>query len=242
MALSPILAELGMDRYDRNARLRPALLALLPAMLPVAVWAPGLWTAAGAAGALVTTCGLLYLLSRYARVAGRRYEKRMLQRDGGWATTRRLRHADDAIDPVTKGRYHAALARHGHAIPTAEQEQADPKAADAHYGSAVNWLKEQTRGAEHKLLLDENVDYGFRRNLAGLKPLGVTVTLAALAADCALLLHGRAFQDARWATGVGVAGVLVIGLSAWLVLVTQAFVQDAADAYADRLLKQCERL
>src|SRR3954466_15200621 len=64
LGLESSLTELGFDRYDRNARLRPALLVVLPMLLVVAIWLPAVWTTAGALFTLVSACGATYLLAR----------------------------------------------------------------------------------------------------------------------------------------------------------------------------------
>jgi hypothetical protein len=166
----------------------------------------------------------------------------MLAQDGGWTTTRRLRHQDHVVDLVTKARYHAVLRAKGLEIPTSEQEMADPRMADAQYSSAVNWLREQTRGDQYKLLLDENIDYGFRRNLVALKPAGILVLVASITFDGYLLYAGKVTQDTRWLAGGALVLILFMALGAWLFILRKSFVQDAADAYADRLLRCCEKL
>ena len=48
------------------------------------------------------------------------------------------------------------------------------------YASAVKWLQERCRGKAFPLVEKENAEYGFRRNLRGLKPIGITACLVAL--------------------------------------------------------------
>ena len=67
----------GMDRYDRNARLHPALLTLLPAFLFVFVWFPALWTQFGAIAAFVVACGVLFALTRFVRKLGHKVERKL---------------------------------------------------------------------------------------------------------------------------------------------------------------------
>ena len=237
-----ILAELGLDRYDRNARLRPALIVCLPVLLAVAVWLPDLWSFMGGLVSLVAACGALYLLSRYARYAGRRLERRMLRDAGGWNTTHMLRHRDDRLSAVTKERYHGALRARSLPMPSPAEELADPSQADACYASAADWLRGRTRGPEHKLLLDENIDYGFRRNLVGMRPLGITLCLLSLAGDGVLLFLKRNAHDARWTAGMALAVLFVGILLGWAFVLRRPFVEDASEAYAKRLLEHSDRL
>jgi hypothetical protein len=109
-------------------------------------------------------------------------EKRLLAEWNGWPTTIWLRHRDDNLPQLVRARYHAFFARNVplYVTPTKQQEAADPKAADAIYASAVKWLQERCRGKAFPLVEKENAEYGFRRNLRGLKPIGLTACCAAL--------------------------------------------------------------
>jgi hypothetical protein len=234
------LLKLVTDRYDRNARLRPALLVLLPIILLVAVWWPQLWTVVGGLISLLGASGVIFLLSRYARTAGRRLQAQMTAEDGGLASTRMLRHSDQLVSPVTKSRYHDFLRSNGLPIPSAEDEAADPGHADACYQSACDWLREQTRGPAHSLLLDENIDYGFRRNLVGMKPLGMTLTVLAFVANAVMLYISRATMDTRWTLGAVLAAGLAVLLLIWIGFLRRSFVEDASVAYSQRLLAFCD--
>jgi hypothetical protein len=76
------------------------------------------------------------------------------------------------------------------ALPTAEEERADPEGADRAYESVTAWLRTQTRDTKtFSILFRENISYGFRRNLWGLKPLGVTIALLAASASTAFMLY-----------------------------------------------------
>jgi hypothetical protein len=62
-----LMKDLGLDRYEWNARLRPALIVLLPAWLVIAIWLPQIWTRLVGFSSLLVTCGLTYLLAQLAR-------------------------------------------------------------------------------------------------------------------------------------------------------------------------------
>lgn len=142
------------DTYGRRARLYPALLTLLPPVAALFAWMPTLvggQSLAALVGA-AASFGLLYALASISRSAGKRTEKRLLAKWGSWPTTIMLRHGCADIPAPTKARYHQYLAQCGSwdGAPSAELEQADPAANDDAYASAVQWLKEQRRGAEFR--------------------------------------------------------------------------------------------
>jgi len=158
------------DSYNRVARLYPALLALAPILCSAIVVFPSLVAniPRSTAAAFGLSC-LAYFLASLARSRGKMIEERLLANWGGWPTTVMLRHRDNRIDPVTKARYHAALAAlcPDLTMPSAADERSAPPVADE-------------RGPEYPMLHRENASYGFRRNMLGLKPIALAV--AAIAA------------------------------------------------------------
>jgi hypothetical protein len=72
----------------------------------------------------------------------------------------------------------------GLTIPSAVEEQQNPAEADKRYCSAVNWLREQRRDKEKFFLIhEENIQSGFRRNLLGVKGIGIIFCAVALLLD-----------------------------------------------------------
>ena len=73
------------DKYSRQARLYPALILLTPALLLVIALFPGLLT--NEIGKILLTIlfsvGALYFLASLSRTAGKKTERRLLERWGG---------------------------------------------------------------------------------------------------------------------------------------------------------------
>jgi len=244
------------DPYERQARLYPALLALLPllAMLGL-LYAPATTALAGTLTVLVS-CGGLYFMTSVCREFGKRLEERLYGEWGGKPSTLLLRHRDRTIESVTKLRYHAFLAaKIGRAFPDSEQETQNPEKADDLYQSGVRWLLNHTRPDDTKrfdLLLKENISYGFRRNALGIKPMGLTIAVGCLLwvlVRQALILFTSAcpFNDigALWRLPENVAASLIVSvamLAAWLFFFTKATVRTAAFTYAETLLRACDVL
>lgn len=238
-----ILQDVGLDRYDRDARLKPALFAVLPIVMVALAWTPRLWTEKTGIVALLTAFGVTFLLSRAARVSGRNVEKRLFDNGASLPSVTLLRWQDSAIDPHTKQRYHTFLSRCGHALPSIEEERADPAGADSRYRSASRWLLEQTRDREKfSLLREENIDYGFRRNLLGLKPAALMIALIALTINGAVFWAQTTWHTEDWVTFLILGFAILCAVSAWIALVKPKFVRDAATSYAIRLLAHCDHL
>jgi hypothetical protein len=253
MRLDDIVAKVT-DPYDRQARLYPALLCLLPLLALVALlYAPNVSALTGVV-TLAVSCGGLFLMTNICREMGKRLEDRLYREWGGKPTTQLLRHRDGSIDSVTKRRYHAFLAAKINAtFPDAEQEKSDPAKADEAYQSGARWLLDHTRpddGKKFDLLFRDNVTYGFRRNALGARPLGIVIAIGCLvwvlAKDDVLFAGGKIVH---WSVlgelsppaiaSLAVSGVMLL---VWLFFFTKSSLRTAAFTYAEMLLRTCDTL
>jgi hypothetical protein len=250
------------DSYSRQARLFPGLLTLFPIILTAIAWFPRLVTSSWGATLVTigTSCGLLYGLSVLSRSRGKKAERRLLAEWGGWPTTLWLRHRDHNLPPPVCARYHAFFARNVRLFvaPTEQQEAADPKAADDAYASAVKWLQERCRGKAFPLVEKENAEYGFRRNLRGLKPIGLAACLVALLISAlAVIWRYEALLPAISSmsmksilaalagikpAAIGAICVDVAAIVGWITVVRDDWVRDAGDQFARALLANCDTL
>lgn len=239
-----------MDRYERQARLYPALLAGAP-LLAIAIGIYGVpLEPKGGLIALLASFGIVYLLATISRELGKRMENEIFSAWGGKPTTQILRHRDATIDSVTKARYHAFLAKKINTpFPTAERELADPSAADATYASGARWLLDHTRDTtSFPLVFKELIAYGFRRNSLGLKPIAIMIALLSLlwllgAND--VITAGGFHADALAALPMQARVVGAIDLALliiWIFFISRRTVRTAAFMYADLLLRACDTL
>ncbi|HTE20312.1 MAG TPA: hypothetical protein VK689_18255 [Armatimonadota bacterium] len=233
------------DKYAWQARIFPALLVLLPIGIAVIAWVPKIEDQVKPVLGILTGAGTLVLLAHLARSAGKRAEERLVAKWGGLPSTLLLRHRDTRIDPVTKRRYHERLAQlvPGLKLSTPAEENADPMAADQAYVSCGNFLRARTRDEKKfPLLLNENISYGFRRNLFGLRPLGLLISLCGVA-GCVWKLD-QDLQARLPVSPLVVASLLFcVGFAAfWIFVVNAAWVRQAADDYAIRLLETIDQL
>lgn len=239
------------DFYTLRARVYPALISLVPLLAQLVAYFPELPTNAigKALFTIAGSTGLLYLLAIISRSAGKKTEKRLLRKWGGWPTTIWLRHRDANVLPGTKQRYHEYLQAHIHnaSIPTEEQERRDPDAADQEYASAVQWLKEQRRGEEYSLINKENTEYGFRRNMRGLKGIAIAISLLGVLASAVTVgieVANRTVEVTEMLSGLwlplGAGLVGVVAFLVWAIGVNDAWVREAGDQYARALLASCD--
>ncbi len=234
------------DRYNREARLYPALLVALPAVLALFAWFPALRTVGPALVALLGFCGGIVWLSHLARDHGKALEAQHYASWDGMPSTAMLRHRDTRLPAPLKGRYKGFLQKQlpDPPFPSAEDEQRDPATADAIYASAGAWLLSHTRDrARFALLFEENVNYGFRRNFWALKPVALAVAVFSLLISLGAMVTSYMRAGTEPAIEAAVATGLVSLYALFVIVrVNRDWVRLAAEAYARQLLAACDVL
>ena len=172
-----------IESYARRARVYPVLLAALPGLALAAVMVS--WKELGISHLIATTAAgfLLYAFGDLARRLGKKYEEAIYCELGGKPSTTMLRFCDGTFDDTTKAAWLKFLAtKVTGKPPTPEREKADLKSADLYYDRCGNWLRENTRDQKKfNLLFEELTTYGYRRNIYGLKWLGLELNLLVVA-------------------------------------------------------------
>jgi hypothetical protein len=235
----------GLDDYARNARLKPAFLVVLPMALTVAVLGFKQSATEGTLFGLASSLGFTFLLSQLVRDRGKARELWLFEEWGGKPSTAMLRHNDPRLNVNTRARYHKRLSAMlpETSLPSAEQEKENPAEADAAYASYGDYLLAKTRDKERfQLLFQENVNYGFRRNLWAMKPVGIAISILSIAA-LAIITRWEARGDAvSWFANLTAIAIVAMLLTWWLVRITPSWVKIVGDAYAMRLLASIDEL
>jgi hypothetical protein len=231
------------DAYSLRARLFPALIAVAPAIAALALMIS--WKSFGVSNAVsgIAVLVILFAIADVARTRGRAIEAKIHSEYGGKPSITMFRRSDLTIDDVIKERYRRFLAtKLGVATPSAEEERADQRVGDAFYEQCGVWLRHNARDTKKfPLLFSENVIYGFRRNLLGVKWLALAVNVTVVAI-CFLLLwrNNWAWQNELTNRTVVVLVIAAVHATYVLLYVRKAAVWDAARAYARELLLSCE--
>lgn len=186
---------------------------------------------------------LLYAIADFARARGRAIEGKLYTQHGGMPSITMFRRNDGTINPGSKDQYRTFLAgRLGITAPSPADETADQAAVDAFYGQCGNWLRQNTRDTKKfPILFGENVTYGFRRNLLGVKALALGLNVIVVLV-CAFTLW-RLSWDTAAPQGNRTAVVLIVAAAhaAYMLLaVSRTAVWDASRAYARELILSCE--
>ena len=228
---------LSRDDYVWKARKVPVFLTALPMFLAAGAWFPALnWWVTLPAGA---GCLLLGLCGHLGRIRGKAGEEILFARWGGTPTTKLLRHGESPFAAQKLALLHTKLAElTGIEAPSPREERKRPDEADKIYEGYVSHLRNATRRREEfPLVREELINYGFARNVWGLRPFGIGSSVLGLGAALARL--GWLWQSGAasgYEAALVIAGFNLLLLGFWLFWAREAWVKQVAEVYAQRLL------
>ena len=229
--------KIELDIYTLRARYMPALISLLPlGLLIIAIFKEWYW---GLFWSVMTTSVGTILLSHFGRDPGKKKESGLFEAWGGKPSTRLLRHRCSENKTVLMRRHKKLESLiQDIKLPNPDEEEENPEKADEIYEACVSFLREKTRNKEiYNLVFEENCNYGFRRNLWGLKPFGVFLTVIGLLLVALLIANKLYSKSIPISPFMIIGGIgLLVFLIGWLFLVTKKWVRNVAETYAERLL------
>jgi hypothetical protein len=241
--MNPI--NLITDGYERKARLYPALLLVAPVIITLVGMASAKLSTLESLGTVAAGCGGAFLLTQLARDAGKKCERDLFDAWGGMPSIAVFRHRDTRIDALTKARYHGRLLAlvKGAKAPTPEEEAADPAVADQVYSAWSTYLRVHTRDTKkYPLVFHENVSYGYRRNVYGLRPIGIIGSGLCITVGGAWLYYLHSVAAAITPESAGALGCVFVTLLLWAFRFTPDWVRIPADAYAERLAETVDSM
>jgi hypothetical protein len=232
------------DAYTIRARVFPAIIAAIPALAMLILLVSWTGFALSSGIATVGLVVIVYMFSDFARSQGRKIEPRIYALQGGKPSVTMMRRADTSLDSGMKDRYRDFLAsKLGCAAPTTGEEAQNQADADAFYEQAGTWLRENTRNTKKfSILFNENVTYGYRRNLLGLRWIALGLNLAVIAICAGLLWYNApvTLTDPFIGRVFVVLVVALIHATYILAVVNTQNVIAAARAYARQLILSTE--
>lgn len=157
-----------LDPYNIRARLSPSIVLLGPIALTLLLCFESLYNAASSTVFLV----ILFSLTNYVPILQRRLSKRNML---PYNYAARLLYWDNPeIDKVSKQRYYEKLASLDQTF-SVFKNPSDTKEFKDCCESAVIYLRNNTRG--NHLVYEENINYGFCKNMVIDKPIGITINI-----------------------------------------------------------------
>ena len=223
------------DSYERKARLYPALICLFPIMVGTAISFPNVFSTLSGLVALAAAVGFLQLLSHLARDRGKALETTLYEKWGGMPSVTIFRYRDNTIPTPAKLKYHTVLSKKsGVNAPTKKMELKLPNKADEIYLSWSDFLRGKTRDTKkYKLVFKENINYGFRRNLLGMKWLCVLSAIFSIGILYFPVLGGFKVNEIIFATTL----LFTIYISVFIFVIKPSWVKVVANAYGKQLVE-----
>lgn len=232
--------------YVWYARIAPMYITLLPVAIGIGVWFPETRMLEQISVVVLSPGVLAVLLGEKGRDRGRRKQGELWAKWGGPLLTQYLHHSNTDINQHLRLEYHQKLRQllPNLAIPSSEEEETKDREGarnvyDACAQHMVNVVREDPK--RYWSAFKENRSYGLRRNLWGLKPLGVTCSIVG-AASAALALglrwEGPETISAPWVVSI----LCCVGLFVFWCTVTPNWVRIANDAYVRRVLESLPRM
>lgn len=231
-----------MDKYSFSARVYPMIILLLPFIVIGIAYSISYKSYIETLTSLGVTGALVYLLSNLGRDRGKKIEPSLWKLWGGAPTTQILSFNNNLIPQDIKLRYHRKL---NQLCPlqfttSPDFEESNPSDSKNLYESWTKYLISQTRDIKkYPLLYKENISYGFRRNLLGLKSYGIVLIIISLLGNYfwqasslgfqKILIYPKEFYISE--------AILLIILSFWILIVKKGWVKIPAFAYAERLVE-----
>ena len=169
------------DRYSWRARVIPVYITAMPVVLALVVWLPHSLALPTGAITTIVLVPLAFLASQVGADFGKRLEKRLWLMWDGPTTTRFLRHSNTEFNAVTRDKVHTKLRSIDLDIPSEGCQERNRRAGDTLLEACTLELIRRTRNREQFPLVHQGLtDYGFRRNLLGLKPYGLALSIVAI--------------------------------------------------------------
>lgn len=222
----------GLDGYDLKARLSPGFLAVGPLALALVVLVGEHLDLIKVVTSLALAIGIPFLVASSVRDRGKALEPDLWRSWGGAPTTRMLRAAEDDHDTVDRRQ----LAQHltGLDLPTAQTQLEDPVGSDRQIEKVVAELIKHTQS--DPVVQSELAEYGMRRNMLGIRTIGLLVgwlTVGIGIGDLAWSLASHEGSTLASAFTLSIGSLAALGWSR----VTPSWVRPAAERYAEALLR-----
>ena len=226
-----------IDSYSTRARMFPVYVTISPVILAIAALVPKGLDLPLAGAAAIVLVPLSFLASQLGADFGKRLEKDLWNKWGGPPTTRFLRHGNSEYSAASRARVHAKLRGFGLSVPTEHEETGDQAGADTRWVACTEELIRRTRNKKnYPLVFKGLVEYGFRRNLLGLKSFGLPICVLSLIA-CAWSVWATWNSNEIAAVGVSTTLLSVSLILVWLFWVREDIVFISANRYARFLLE-----
>lgn len=235
-----------MDKYSLNARIYPIVILLLPLVIIGLSYSIEYESYLQLLSAIGVSAALIYFLSNLGRDMGKIKEPRLWETWGGMPTVQLLSFQNDIIDKHTKRKYHKILLELSPIIDNdVDFETANLESISEIYKSWTKFLIVKTRDIKKfPLVFKENISYGFRRNLWGLKNISLILIVFTILGNYGFQLYSFGFFNfANYPLPFFISeSILILLLVIWVFRINSNWIKIPAFAYGERLIESIETL
>lgn len=222
-----------LDAYNIRARLSPSIILLGPVGLTIFLCFEEVYTFASSA---VIIC-ILVALTNYIPILQRTLNKDKDLRINHAANYLHL--SDDTIDEISKRRYYCKLAELDKSFSMFKNPDNSPEFHSC-CESAIIYLRNNTR--DNHLVLEENINYGFCKNMFANKPAGIilNIILCVVIAGYSLVTYGTV-SDIPLGNIISILFNILFVLF-WIFGINKDMVKLASEKYAITLITAIDTL
>lgn len=225
------------DTYNIRVRMSVGIIIITPLILSLYLLIPDTRNIAFTTVIIITSfgmCNLMISLSRYlSRKAISKCFPDLLP------AQQMLLSNDTTLDATTKKRYQEFFLSKIKDLSFTN----DSDDIKINCNSAITWLIAQTRDAEKfPLIKEETINFGFAKNLYGLKTIGIVISSSLFVIESCILfikikysLEVLEFPNLIAATIISLAFLLL-----WIFAIKKNWVIDSGKKYARALLSACD--
>ncbi|MGY0565000.1 MAG: hypothetical protein ACW7DQ_16115 [Paraglaciecola chathamensis] len=242
-----MLKELSkhFEHYAIHARFMPVFVLIFPLVLTVLAWHPQAKTLLGGAMTLLISFGVMSLLSIYISNLGNDLQDNYFKKWGGAPSTLLLLPSNKELDRYTKQRYFKWLNRKcsGLDLPETIDNQVESEELYEKIRSAGNYMREYTRDRKkYCQLYNDNVAYGFARNIVAIKKAGLVIASISLISNALFLYFLTETNFPQTINYMGVLALLVAAICLLIhsIVLNEKFVKRRAYRYACTLFETCD--
>ena len=221
----------GLDAYTVKARWLPAALVTVP-IIVLMISTFELDALIGIVGPVGASLLFGVVAGEIARSRGKGVEVSLVRDWGGLPTTLSLR-AIPVSDPHRRHRREQVEALSGRRLPSLLEQESAPSESDLIIEQVVRTALAVLRSEEGNgfdVLQNENISYGFRRNLLALRPFGLVIAVAAFGFTFAVTVLGLL----AWAVATPILVIQAAVGVLWLAIARRDWVKEQAESFSDR--------
>ncbi|RDL44146.1 cellulose-binding protein [Marinomonas piezotolerans] len=243
-----MLKELSkhFEHYAIHARFMPVFVVLFPLVLTVLAWYPQAKTILGATMTLLISFGIMSFLSIYISNLGNDLQDNYFKKWGGAPSTLLLLPSNKELDRYTKQRYFKWLNRKcsGLDLPDTLDGQVENEELYEKIRSASNYMREYTRDRKkYSQIYNDNVAYGFARNIVAIKKAGLVVASISLVSNGLFLYFTTTTDFPHTLNSMGIISLFtsIICLLIHCFVLNEKFVKRRGYRYARTLFEACDK-